>query len=932
MKKKLYQITMLLFSVLGASHATDFNWVSRADIPTSRGTAGSAVVNGKIYVIGGANPSAVATVEEYNPALNSWASKANMPTARSGLVCSVVNDKIYAIGGSEGMKTVEMYNPSNNTWTTKRNMLVSRRWHASAVYNNKIYVFGGDGGGVLNSVEEYDTILDTWTLKASMPTGRYGLSAVIMNNKIYLIGGSPSTQKIEEYDPAIDSWSVKSNLLNGRSFHSAFSYNNELFVVGGYTSLSLYNLVEQYDATMDTWTISASISIGRTHLTSQVVNDKVYVISGYEYSPLGYTSSVEEGSIIEFNSISGYIQNSSSIAIQGVSVSLSGSSTSATVTNISGFYQFNNLPNSANYTITPSKTDYSFLPLNKEFSNLSTDQINQNFIGIDLSSPSQVVSLNDGSGTDIDFTTSTTELSANWDQSTDPESGILRYWYAIGTTLGATDLVTWTNNGTSLNITKTELTLTVGTTYYFTVKAENTIGLMSITTNSDGLYINTTTDDTPPIAIGSGNVRDGSGTDIDFTTSTTELSANWDQSTDPESGILRYWYAIGTTLGATDLVTWTNNGTSLNITKTELTLTVGTTYYFTVKAENTIGLMSITTNSDGLYVKLPESNSGSGNGYITPPVAIGGGNVRDGLALDIDFTTSTTELSANWDQSTDPESGILRYWYAIGTTPGDNDLVNWTSVGNSLTVTKTNLTLIVGTTYYFTVKAENSIGLLGTATNTDGLFIKLLPLDLPPTITIITPGNRQAIMGNLNVKAEATDDFGITKVEFLVDGTCKNTKVVGPYHWIWDTTCEIDGDHILKVVAFDTSGQTATTEVSVTIHQKPAEVDIIGELRPIEPIVEPGTGKKAKIKFVVDLPSDKKQQEGSQAKVRVRITIHTLRGSLVKTLLDEDMALGEYQQFWDGKNFAEEVTASGVYIVKIQAGDFRDMKKIIVVK
>ena len=95
-------------------------------------------------------------------------------------------------------------------------------------------------------------------------------------------------------------------------------------------------------------------------------------------------------------------------------------------------------------------------------------------------------------------------------------------------------------------------------------------------------------------------------------------------------------------------------------------------------------------------------------------------NVRDGAGADISTTSSTTQLSANWDAATDAESGISGYQYAIGTSAGGTQTVNWTSLGNVTTVTKTGLTLSVGQTYYFSVQAVNGVGLTGSATNSNG--------------------------------------------------------------------------------------------------------------------------------------------------------------------------------------------------------------------
>ena len=89
-------------------------------------------------------------------------------------------------------------------------------------------------------------------------------------------------------------------------------------------------------------------------------------------------------------------------------------------------------------------------------------------------------------------------------------------------------------------------------------------------------------------------------------------------------------------------------------------------------------------------------------------------------AADIATTRSTTQFSANWDASTDNESGISGYQYAIGTSAGGTQTVNWTSLGNVTTVTKTGLTLSVGQTYFFSVQAVNGVGLTGSATNSNG--------------------------------------------------------------------------------------------------------------------------------------------------------------------------------------------------------------------
>jgi len=88
--------------------ATD-TWTQEADIPTQQNNPSIAAVNGKIYVIGGSGDLAgvggpaqagnVQTVEQYDPTTDIWTQKTDIPTQRSNSFVAVVNGKIYVIGG-----------------------------------------------------------------------------------------------------------------------------------------------------------------------------------------------------------------------------------------------------------------------------------------------------------------------------------------------------------------------------------------------------------------------------------------------------------------------------------------------------------------------------------------------------------------------------------------------------------------------------------------------------------------------------------------------------------------------------------------------------------------------------------------------------------------------------------------------------------------
>ena len=116
--------------------------------------------------------------------------------------------------------------------------------------------------------------------------------------------------------------------------------------------------------------------------------------------------------------------------------------------------------------------------------NLSS--IAQEDVNVDWTAPSNITTVNDGIAADISVTYNNNQLSANWSSSTDTHSDIARYWYAIGTTAGGTEVLNFTDNAWYDSVVVTGLNLNYGTTYYFTVKSENGAGLMSGNTSSNG--------------------------------------------------------------------------------------------------------------------------------------------------------------------------------------------------------------------------------------------------------------------------------------------------------------------------------------------------------------------------------------------------------------------------------------------------------------
>jgi hypothetical protein len=84
----------------------------------------------------------------------------------------------------------------------------------------------------------------------------------------------------------------------------------------------------------------------------------------------------------------------------------------------------------------------------------------------------------------------------------------------------------------------------------------------------------------------------------------------------------------------------------------------------------------------------------------------------------------------------------------------------------------------------------------------------------PPAVTITAPAGGSTASGVVQVQASATDDVGVSSVEFYVDNVLRGVDTQAPYTWNFDTTTVANGPHTLTVKAYDPAqniGQASET-------------------------------------------------------------------------------------------------------------------------
>jgi predicted secreted protein/N-acetylneuraminic acid mutarotase len=291
---------LVLFLALGLAAvcpAAEDTWTFKADMHTARTFVSGCVVDGKIYVIGGApnSSSVTSSVEMYDPTTDTWTRLANMPSARCAHATCAFDGKIYVFGGTSpnmwsiAKKNVYVYDPQTDTWTQKADMPYANAFCGIAVVEGTIYLIGGmliESSPPVSTVMAYDPITESWTQKADMPTARGSLSACVMDGKIYAIGGGTedwrvfSYEHVEVYDPSTDTWTRKADMPTQRWGLGTCVVDGKIHAIGGGLGTDPITANEVYDPITDTWTTKSPMQQKRCALYVGSVGDKIYAIGG----------------------------------------------------------------------------------------------------------------------------------------------------------------------------------------------------------------------------------------------------------------------------------------------------------------------------------------------------------------------------------------------------------------------------------------------------------------------------------------------------------------------------------------------------------------------------------------------------------------------------------------------------------------------------
>jgi N-acetylneuraminic acid mutarotase len=206
-------------------------WANRTSMPQSLVEVKANVVNNKIYVISGAKYATLGgtVISEisyvYDPELDSWSTVAPIPTPVEGYASAVLENKIYIMGGAaisqnysnQVVNLVQIFDTETDHWSIGKPLPMGVYAAGACATSGlltpeKIFVVGGNTfylswptsqglnshGTTLNQV--FDPATGVWSSGASLLEPRWRCSLVNVNDSLFVVGGENGPDNDSSFD------------------------------------------------------------------------------------------------------------------------------------------------------------------------------------------------------------------------------------------------------------------------------------------------------------------------------------------------------------------------------------------------------------------------------------------------------------------------------------------------------------------------------------------------------------------------------------------------------------------------------------------------------------------------------------------------------------------------------------------------------------
>ena len=300
--------------------------------------------------------------------------------------------------------------------------------------------------------------------------------------------------------------------------------------------------------------------------------------------------------------------------------------------------------------------------------------------------------------------------------------------------------------------------------------------------------------------------------------------------------------AAGNTTTATGVAVTVSNDTTaptVAMTAPGLGATVsGTAVTVSANASDDVGVTSVQFLVDGVALGAADTSApysitwdsttaANGTHTLSARASDAAGNTTTATGVAVTVSNDTTAPTV---AMTAPGLGATVSGTAVTVSANASDDVGVTSVqflvdGVALGAADTSApysitwdsTTAANGTHTLSARASDAAGNTTTAT---GVAVTVSNDTTAPTVAMTAPGLGATVSGTaVTVSANASDDVGVTSVQFLVDGVALGAAdTSAPYSITWDSTTAANGTHTLSARASDAAGNTTTaTGVAVTV-------------------------------------------------------------------------------------------------------------------
>ena len=450
---------------------------------------------------------------------------------------------------------------------------------------------------------------------------------------------------------------------------------------------------------------------------------------------------------------------------------------------------------------------------------------------------------------------SATQINLSWRDNSTTESGFILQralssggpWSQVGTT-GA-NVTSFANGG-----------LSPATTYYYRVCAYNSRGrssystVASATTATGCTYVLSASGANASASGGSGSVNVTAGAACSWTATT---GYSWIHTTSSGTGNGTVSYSVDpNTSTASRSGTLSVQGQAFTINQAGAVACTYTLSATTVSspAAGGPGSVNVTAGSGCAwtaatgYSWIHTTSSGTGSGVLN-------------YAVDANTSTAARSgtISVQGQVLTINQSGAVACSYSLsassaslaaaGGTRSFNITASSSTCPWAASTAQSWITLNAPSsgsgsgTVSFTVAANSSTSGRSGSISVAGLTFSVSQAgatpDNPPTATLTSPASGAVLSGSVAFTGTATDDVGVTRVEFWCDGSLLlGTDTTSPYSVVYDSHGIPNGSHTFTCKAYDTAGNLATSSaISATVNNASTGVqlqwvrDMIGGLK-----------------------------------------------------------------------------------------------------